>query len=62
MHTFQINALIRFLASSTFFEPHGFIIRRLLTHKHAKHTVLHIQTVSPIMKPRGSKHVGDNRK
>ena len=27
MHTFQINALIRFVTSSTCFEPHGFLIR-----------------------------------
>jgi len=28
MHTFQINALIQFLASSTCFEHHVFIIRK----------------------------------
>jgi len=28
MHTFQINALIRFLASSECFEHHGLIIRK----------------------------------
>jgi len=28
MHTIQINSLIRFLTSSTYFEPHGFIIRK----------------------------------
>jgi len=46
MHNFQINALIRYLTSSTCFEPHGFIIRvcliftvppaRLLTKLHNK--------------------------
>jgi len=28
MHTFQINDLIRILTPSTYFEPHGFIIRK----------------------------------
>jgi len=33
MHTFQINALIRFLTSSACIEPHGFIIRKTVcTH------------------------------
>jgi len=28
MHTFEINVLIRFLTSSTCFEPHGCIIKK----------------------------------
>ena len=30
MHTFQINALIQVLASSTYLEPHGFIMRKTI--------------------------------
>jgi len=30
MHTFQINALIRFVMSSTCFEPHGFFVRKTI--------------------------------
>jgi hypothetical protein len=29
-HAFQINALIRFLATSVYFEHHGFIIRKTI--------------------------------
>jgi len=31
MHTFQINILIQFLTSSTYFEPHGFILNKTVT-------------------------------
>ena len=31
MHTFQINVLVRFLTSSSYFESHGFIIRKAVS-------------------------------
>jgi hypothetical protein len=71
MHNFQINALIRFLSSSTCFEPQGFIIRKTFCTRSFGMVSFVMHFVSSLaggrvnikqtlmMNPCGSKHVED---